>query len=87
MPIYTIIAPGESSLTDQEVESLFPGKTVTIRPNAAWMVQTETPTCSDVRDLIRGTPNPSTCVVVKATEYNGYTKRSLWERLEAWERE
>ena len=87
MPIYTIIAPDDSTLTDQDIASLFPGKTIPIRSNAAWMVQTGTPTCADVRDKIRDTSAPTTCVVVKATVYNGYSKRSMWEKLEAWERE
>ena len=41
------------------------------------------------RDQIRKATTPTggrTCVVVKAKEYNGYAKRDVWEKLEAWER-
>ena len=87
MPIYTIIAPDDSTLQDSELRKSFPDAIV-LRPGAAWFVKTAVPTCAEVRDLVReSSEDRTTCVVVKTTEYNGYAKRDVWEKMEAWERE
>jgi len=84
---YVIIAPPESLLTDQAISTIF-DRSIAIRPGCAWAVSTSLLTCADVRKALVGGQDPpsSLCVVVKATEYNGYAKRELWEKLEAWER-
>ena len=85
MTVYTIIASDGSSLTDQAVSSLFEHSMV-ISAGHAWAVATKQPTAADVRDFIREADVGRICVIVKATEYNGYTERALWQRMEAWER-
>ena len=88
MPNYVIIAPQDSTLNDRVVHSKFQ-RAIAIRPDSSWAVSTPHTTCADVREHLvgSGADGPKTlCVVVKATEYNGYAKRDLWEKLEAWER-
>lgn len=85
MPIYMILAPANSSLRDADIEGLFK-HSLQLRSDVAWMVATPIATCAEVRDRIRPEPVPGrTCVVVKSKEYNGYAKRDIWEKLEAWE--
>ena len=88
MPIYLIIAPDDSTLRDEDVGNLFDDR-ILVRSDAVWLVKTPVSTCAEVRDRIRASPTPRgrTCVVVKAKEYNGYAKRDVWEKLEAWERD
>ena len=88
MLIYAIIAPEDSSLDTHDVRSAFgdsPAEMIPLSTNA-WLVKTRIPTCAEVRDQVRNV-KPGTCVAAKATEYNGYAKRDVWEKLEAWERE
>ncbi len=89
MPSYVIIAPPHSTLSDQVVKGHFPNH-VSIVPGSVWAVGTPLETCADVRDKLGSAPGAEparpTCVVVKATEYNGYASRDLWERLALWER-
>lgn len=84
MHLYVIVAPPDSSLSDDTMKRVF-DQCESIIPGKAWAVGTEVSTCADVRDLLRG-DEPVSCVVVKANEYNGYTKRSLWEKMASWER-
>lgn len=88
MPSYVIVAPPESALSDSLVAERF-NRSIAIIPDRAWAVSTPFGTCADVRDRLRLGAAPSSkilCVVVKATEYNGYAQRDLWEKLEEWER-
>lgn len=86
MPSYVIIAPPESALSDSLVDDKF-DRWIAIIPNRAWAVSTSLGTCADIRDRLRSKPSSEdSCVIVKATEYNGYAKRDLWEKLEEWER-
>ena len=84
MPVYMILAPNNSTLEDSDIEGLFEHR-IQLRPDVSWMVMTPIPTCSEVRDRIRAEHPGRTCVIVKAKEYNGYAKRDIWEKLEAWE--
>ena len=89
MTNYVIIAPPSSTLSDQLIGGHF-SEYVSIVPGIVWAVGTTLGTCADVRDMLeanpdRGTDRP-TCVVIKATEYNGYASRDLWEKLALWER-
>lgn len=87
MPNYVIIAPTNSTLSDKTISDLFPDRQLVIRPGAAWAVSTALLTCADVRDHVRSEESPERhVVVVKATEYNGYAKREIWDKMEAWER-
>ncbi len=87
MTNYVIIAPPSSSLSNEAVQRLFRSdRSIQIVPGVAWAVASELYTCAEVRDKIRSGSDETTCVVVKATEYNGYAKRELWEKLESWER-
>ena len=85
MQIYVIIAPHDSSLSDEHVSKKFTDW-VSIIPDRSWAISTKLSTCADVRDTLRMDDSTASCVVVKATEYNGYAKRALWEKLESWER-
>ena len=86
MPNYFIIAPADSALTDHAVEEKFPRQFV-IRPNSAWAVSSSHLTCSDVREsLSDAAAGQLPCIVVKANDYNGWAKRELWEKLDAWKR-
>ena len=88
MTNYVIIAPPKSTLTDAIIRSKFTDRNITISSGVAWAVSSNFLTCSDVRDHIRSPrAEGRTCVVVKATEYNGYAQRDIWEKMEAWERE
>ena len=86
MPNYVIIAPSDSDLSEGDVQAKFE-RWLTIVPGHVWAVSTTISTCSDVRDSLRSKSDiGKTCVIVKANEYNGYARRDLWEKLEAWER-
>ena len=84
MSNYFIIAPADSTLTDHAVQAKFPRQFV-IKPNSAWAVSSNLLTCSDVREsLSDAVDGQLPCIVVRATDYNGWAKRELWERLDAW---
>ena len=89
MANYVIIAPLDSLLTDKDISETF-DTFLAIYPGRAWALSTSLPTCAEVRDKLRPPEDASkvgkTCVVVKATEYNGYAKKEIWEKMEAWER-
>ena len=89
MTNYVIIAPLNSAISDLVVGVKFPDH-ISIVPGIVWAVGTTLGTCADVRDLLGVNPNLGTdrptCVIVKATEYNGYASRDLWEKLALWER-
>ena len=88
MPIYMIMGPDGSTLRDADIKDLF-DDVILIRSDAVWIVKTPVQTCAEIRDRVRKATTPTggrTCVVVKAKEYNGYAKRDVWEKLEAWER-
>ena len=79
---YIIIATDDSMLSDTDIAQAFGEKMFTINEKA-WAVGTDILTCGSVRDRIKHTANHS-CVVVKATDYNGYASKDLWEQLTAW---
>ena len=86
MTNYMIIAPANSMLTSKDVSEKFQNQLV-LYPDHAWAISSSLPTCAEVRDYLRSPEAEGrTCVVVKATEYNGYAKREIWEKMEAWER-
>lgn len=84
MSNYFIIAPADSTLTDRDVKAKFPRQFV-IKPNSAWAVSSSHLTCSDVRESLSDAAGGQLpCIVVRATDYNGWAKRELWEKLDAW---
>lgn len=84
MPNYFIIAPEDSSLTDRAVQAKF-DRAFVISPNTAWAVSSELLTCSDVREhLSAAFDQKLPCIIVRAKDYNGWAKRELWEKLDAW---
>ncbi len=86
MTNYAIIAPPDSTLTAERVQGVF-SNNIDIVPESVWAVGTDLATCSDVRNALADSPsNPTVCVVLKITEYNGHARRDLWEKLSAWER-
>ena len=89
MTNYVIIAPTNSTLSDDHVGEQFP-RNVPIVPGCAWAIGTVLGTCGEVRDKLGANPTEGsdrpTCVVVKANEYNGYASKDLWEKLALWER-
>ena len=85
MTIYVIIAPPGSTLSDESVSQKF-ADWLSIIPNHSWAIATTLPTCADIRDNLRVDDSSVSCVVIKVTDYNGYAKRELWQKLESWER-
>lgn len=81
---YVIIAPTGSRLTEEHVKKAF-DRVFTITDGFAWAVGADEATCSDVRDKLGPRVPGQSSVIVKATEYNGYASKDLWEKLAVWE--
>ena len=86
MNCFLIALRPDSKVGESAIHGTFPDHHILIQ-EGLWAVAGTQSTCADVcKDLEIGSPE-GIGVVVKITEYNGFAERTLWERLNEWERD
>lgn len=83
MPIYVIIATGES--LDAEIQRFFPDQDRCQASPGVWFVRSPRLTSSEVVSDLGIKPGGRNGVVVTAKHYDGVAGRGLVEKLSAWE--
>ena len=83
MPIYVVIATGES--LDADVQGLFSDEDRCQASSGVWFVRSPRLTSSEVVNDLGIKPGGRNGIVVTARHYDGVADRGLVEKLSAWE--
>ncbi len=90
MYTYAIILPTGSTVTEEDVQAIFPGgDCIEAVDGAVWLAGSKLETCADVSEKFKSPGKEhhpeKTHIVLKITEFNGFANVSLWQKLIAWQ--
>ena len=85
---YLIVGSGAASVDAETIQRVFPDNHHELVAGSVWAVAGQFATCADVCKAIGlgsfAEESELTGVVVRLTDYDGYSDRALWERLRTW---